>query len=75
MLYVNRCLGKHSTVKELQEKVEFHRKCELYNAKRTKTCKKFYKKWSNYSTGQKVNANSPQQEQQFQEFLCDTTLY
>ena len=46
-IYTNRCLNKRCSVKEIEEKVEMFRKCELYNAKRTGKNKIYYKKWYN----------------------------
>ena len=54
-IYASRCLKKKCTPKELKEKVEFFRKIELYNARKTHSMNTHYCKWSKQN---QMNATS-----------------
>ena len=52
------------------------RRCELYNAKRTKSCKNFYHKWYDLKEDEDTSeGNCDKDEDLIQRYISDMTLY
>ena len=72
-IYVNKCLDRECSVKEIKEKVELARKCELYNAKQKNKCALHYKKWYGIEPSGNVNPNDTRGINE--EYLYDITIH
>ena len=75
LIYVNRCLNKKCTIRELRDRVELCQKIELYNARKSKKTNLHYKKWYKLVSADQSHDIQPTLSAIIEEYNYNVTIY